>query len=194
MAGASLGSQAAHAQLLRQITPAGLQPLPGSKVWGKDSTADVEMPLSYHARPKPGSLLVGLGHPNGFRFLVLFPGRGVYLPLQIADGFRGFDDYGDLRPGYFVEVATHRFSPQGEPELVIAVGDGRTELAVNVFKYHALASAKGVARPENWTVEGSFLGQAQARIKETAIEFPADAPKPSTTYLWTEGKFTAPHK
>ena len=149
----------------------------------------MELSLPYYARPKPGSLLVGLGHPNGFRFLALFPGRGVYLPLQIADAFRGFDDYGDLRPGYYAEVATHRFSLGGEPELVIAVGNGRTELAVNVFKYHAPASAKDAARPENWVVEGSFLGQAQAVIKEDSIAFPASAPKPGATYIWKQDRF-----
>ena len=134
-------------------------------------------------------MIVGPDHPNGFRFLAVFRKEGVYLPVNFDERFHGFDDFGDLRPGYFVEVATHRFSPEGEPELVIAVGDGRTELAVNVLKYHAPASRKAAARPENWTVEGSFLGQAQARIKGSTIELPTTGAKAAATHTWTQGRF-----
>ncbi len=181
---------AARAQLLREATPAGLQPLPGSKAWRADSTVDLEFALPYRSRVKPDTLLIGLGHPNATRFLALFPDVGVNLPLKFAKEFHGFNEFGDLRPGYSVEVAVHRFDPAGEPELVIAVGDGRTELAVNVVKYHAPASRKEAAKEDNWVVEGSFSGQAQARIKGDTLELPADAPKPGKTYTWAQGKFT----
>ncbi len=183
----------AQAQLLREVAPAGLQPLADSKAWCENSRKDAEVPLPYRARIKPEFLMVGPDHPNGFRFLAVFQNEGVYLPVRFDGHFHGFDDNGNLRPGYHVEVASHRFSPEGEPELIIAVGDERTELAINVLKYHAPKSRKEATRQANWIVEGSFLGQAQAWIKRDAIEFLADSSKPGKIYTYGQGKFIGEH-
>ena len=166
---------------------------PGAKTWGKTPDKDVALPLHYRARVRPAELIVGRDHPNGTRLLVIFPhgkaALGVELPVNFGKKFRGFDAYGDLKPGYTIEVIQYDFSHNGAPEIVVAVGDGRTELALNVIQYHAPKSTRDAASPKNWTVIGSFSGQAGAEIQGGIIRVAAGSQGQRKTYQWIKGRF-----
>ena len=165
------GAIAANAQFLFQRDASmGFAPLHESQTWGKMPDKDVMFPLQYHSRVRPESILIGRNHPNGTRFLAFFPHDGVPLPLKFGKDFHGFNDYGDLKPGYTVEIGEYRFVHDGgEPELIIAIGNGKTDLTVNILRYHAPRTAKDTARASNWTLEGSLHGQSTAIIQGSKI-------------------------
>ena len=186
--------RAAEAQLLRERVNGNLKPIPGAKTWGRTPDKDVSLPLRYRARVRPTELIVGRDHPNGTRLLALFPRSkleftGVELPVNFAKGFQGFDDYGDLKPGYTVEVVQRDFSHRGAPEILVAVGDGRTELALNIVQYHAPKLARNAGSPKNWSVIGSFSGQTSAEIQGGVIQIPTGSQGRRKTYQWIKGKF-----
>src|SRR5262245_30561144 len=89
----------AHGQLLQYITNNQVRSMPNSKVWGKTSFTDVTLELHYRSSVRPTSLLVGRDHPNGIKFLAMFPGYAVSLPLQFPKEFEGVDAFGELTKG-----------------------------------------------------------------------------------------------
>ena len=181
---------AADAPLLQRVVRSRLAPLTASRCWGKTPDKDVTLPLHYHTRVRPESIVIGRDHPNGTRFLALFPHEGVPLPVEFGKEFGGFDDYGDLKPGYTVQIGEYRFARDGgEPELVVAVGDGLTDLAVNVLRYHAPRAAKDAARVTNWVREGTFTGQAKAILDGDTIELPYGSQGLYEAYRYRNGKF-----
>ena len=183
----------AGAQLLREQVKGNFRPLPGAKTWGKMPEKDVVLPLRYRARVRPAELIVGRNHPNGTRLLALFSrpkvAIGVELPLTFPKGFQGFDEYGDLKPDYSIEVAQYDFSHSGAPEILVAVGNGRTELALNVIQYHAPNSARDAGSPKNWSRIGSFSGQAGAEIQGGIIQISMGSQGQRKTYQWVKGRF-----
>ncbi len=157
--------------------------------WGKNPSHDLIFPLHYHSRVKPTYLLIGRDHPNGVRFLAMFPGYGVNLPLKFPNNFEGFDEDGELKPGYSVQVAEHDFDHDGVPEIVVAIGDGLTDLSVNIIKYHAPQFIQDADREANWTLMGSYWGQTKAEIKDDTVQIPIGSQGLYDEYTWVKGKF-----
>ena len=182
-------SRVAHAQLLQLVVNSRLKPMPGSKFWGKTSSKDIVFPLHYHSHVKPTYLLIGRDHPNGIRFLAMFPGYGVKLPLKYEDRFNGFNDDGELKQGYYIQVAEHDFDHDGIPEIIVAIGDGSVDLSINIIKYHAPQSAQDADREANWSLIGSYWGQAKAEIRGDTIEIPIGSQGLYDEYTWVKGKF-----
>ena len=179
----------AHAQLLQLVVNSRLKPMPGSRVWGKTSSKDIVFPLHYHSHVKPSYLLIGRDHPNGMRFLAMFPGYGVNLPLKFENEFEGFNEDGELKQGYYIQVAEHDFDHDGIPEIIIAVGDGSVDLSINVVKYHAPQSAQDADREANWSLIGLYWGQAKAEIRGDTIWIPIGSQGLYDEYTWVKGKF-----
>jgi hypothetical protein len=177
-----------HAQLLQLAVSGRVVPLPGSQVW-HDSAQDLTFPLHFHTRIKPRTLLIGRDHPNSVRFLALFPGRGIPLPLRFDKNFRGFDDFGDLKPGYLIQVAEHHFGKESVPQIIVAVGNGRDDLAVNVVAYHAPKLARNRNQQSNWILDGSFSGQITAIISAGILTLPAGPQQKPVRYKWVSGRF-----
>ena len=186
--GSLFASSAAHAQLLQLVVGARLKPVPGSAVW-RDSTKDLAFPLSSRPHTKPDILLIGRDHPNGTRFLVLAPHSAASLPLDFGKDFHGFDEFGGLKPNYFVQVAAYRFSAESTPEIIIAVGNGRDDLMINVLRYHPLKSNRGADQKGQWLVVGHFSGQTQAQLKARTIDLPYGSQGLYEEYQWVKGKF-----
>jgi hypothetical protein len=115
----------ACAELLLRVVDNKIQAMPNSKIWGKTSFKDIMLELHYRSRVRPSSLLVGRDHPNGSRFLVMFPGYGVLLPLKFDDAFEGLDKFGELYKSYYVQVAEHDFDRDGTPELILQSATSR---------------------------------------------------------------------
>ena len=185
----SCQSSMAHAQLLQLVVDSRLKPMPGSKVWGRTSSKNIVFPLHYNSHVKPTCLVIGRDHPNGMRFLAMFPGYGVNLPLKFVNGFEGFNEDGELKQGYYIQVAEHDFDHDGTPEIIIAIGDGLVDLSINVIKYHAPQSAKDAGREANWSLIGSYSGQAKAEIGGDTIQIPIGSQGLYDEYTWVKGKF-----
>lgn len=180
---------AAHAQLLERAVKGKAVKMPHSVVWGKQGTADAVLKLRYRGRVKPDALVIGRDHPNGVRFLALFPRDGVNLPLAFGKEFGGFDEYGELKRGYFIQAANYDFDGDGEPEIIVAVGDGLTDLAMNVLRFRAPMSPANAGRVENWTRVGSFYGQAKAVVEGRKIVLPVGSQGLFEEYIWSKNGF-----
>ena len=182
-------SSAAHAQLLQLVVNSRLNPMPGSRVWGKTSSKDIVFPLHYHSHVKPAYLLIGRDHPNGTRFLAMFPGCGVNLPLKFDKRFDGFNEDGELKQGYYIQVAEHDFDHDGTPEIIVAIGNGSIDLSINIIKYHAPQFAQDADREVNWSLIGSYWGQARAEIKGDTLDIPIGSQGLYEEYTWVKGRF-----
>lgn len=180
---------AEQGKLLQQLTKNQIQTIPNSRIWGKTSFDDLTFELNYQSTVRPTALVVGRDHPNGTKILALFPGYGVHLPLKFADDFGGFDEFGEINKGYYVQVAEHDFDNDGTPEIVVAVGDGLIDLTVNIVKYHAPLSPEDAGRDENWELAGSFTGQEKALIDGATISLPYGSQGLYTEYTWIKKKF-----
>jgi len=182
----------AYSQLLQTEVNHKWIPLAHAKEWRQDS-ADTNLPLHFKTKIKPTELQVGQDHPNGTKIRAMLPGYGVNLPLDFHGSykgdFQGFDEFGDLSKGYYVQVAEHDFDGDGEPEIVVAVGNGSTDLAVNVIKYRAPKLAKQAGDEKNWLRIGSFDGQAKAIINGKTITLPYGSAGLYEEYTWKSGKF-----
>lgn len=182
-------ASAEQGTLLLRATKNQIQTIPTSRTWGRTSFDDLTFELNYPMAVKPTALLVGRNTPNGTRFVALFPERGVHLPLEFADDFRGFDEWGEMNEAYYVQVAEHDFDSDGAPEIVIAVGDGLVDLTVNIIKYHAPISPDDAGRRENWALVGSLTGQQKAIINGNAISLPYGSQGLYTEFTWLKNKF-----
>jgi hypothetical protein len=178
-------------ELLQRILDNTMPPMPHSKLWGNTTSKDILVELHYRSRVRPSSLLVGCDHPNGIRFLVMFASDGVRvpLPLYFDNAFEGFDEFGDLNKDYGVQVVEHDFDRYDTPEIIVAVGNELTNLVVNIITYHAPASEKDASREENWSLIGSFTGQAHASIKGNAITLPIGSQGVYDEYTWVKDTF-----
>lgn len=164
-------STPAHSQLLKALVNSQERAIPNSKTW-KANAPDVSLPLHFRSPVKPTQLIVGTDHPNGTKLWVMFPGCGISLPVDFGKDFKGFDEFGFLTDGYSIQVAEHDFNGDGMPELVVAVGDGSMDLAVNVLRYIPPASSKNACSEKNWSRLGSFTGQGKALISGNKIMLP----------------------
>lgn len=179
----------AYAQLLQLVVNSYPKPIPGSKVWGKTSERDMIFPLHFHSHIKPTYLLIGRDHPNGIRFLAMFPGYGVNLPLNFTKDFEGINEFGELKQGYYIQVAEHDFDHDGMPEIIIAIGDGLIDLSINIIKYHPPQFSQDTDRESNWSLIGSYSGQAKAEIKGDTIQLFIGSQGLYDEYTWVKGKF-----
>jgi len=163
--------------------------IPNSIIWGKTSFDNVTLKLNYKSTVKPTELIVGRDHPNGIRILALFPGYGVHLPVKYEKDFGGFNDYGELNEGYYIQVVEYDFDRDDAPEIIVAVGNGLTDLAVNIVKYNAPKLPKDAGRNENWSLVGSFSGQEKVLIEGNTISLPYGSQGLYTKYTWSKNKF-----
>jgi len=142
---------------------------------GFNDGEDAVLPLHFRAGVKPRFLRVGRDHPNGTRFAVYFDRVGLPLPVDFKPlSSVAFDDLGFLAVdnGYYIQAGEHDFDGDGEPEIVVAVGNGSTELVVDVIKYHPPASSVDAGRIENWELLGVFEGQQPARVEGASLILP----------------------
>lgn len=177
-------------ELIKQMIKNRVQPITKSIVWGKTSFDDVILKLNYSSVVKPTTLRIGQDTPNGIKIMAIFPEYAVVnMPVDFGGDFGGFNDYGELNEGYYIQVAEHDFNNDSIPEIIVAVGNGSHDLVVNVIKYHAPASLEDAGRPENWELLGMFTGQQEAFIDGEAISLPFGSQGLYTEYTWVKTKF-----
>jgi hypothetical protein len=131
-----------------------------------------------------------LDHPNGVLIVVIFRNHNTAVNILYASSFEfGFDDFGELEEDFHIEATTYDFEKDGNPEIIVAVGDGLVQLAVNVFKYHPPASTEDASRWENWSLLGNFTGQAKMILSDDAIVLPFGSQGLFEEFSWFKGKF-----
>jgi hypothetical protein len=165
-------------------------PLPDSITWSTKSPADSTLDLHFRTRVKPTALVIGQDHPNGTKFLVTYQEYGAMLPIDYPKNFKGFDEFGDLNPGYLVQAGEHYFDHESSPELVIAIGNGINQLAINIFKFHSPKSEKEASDPKYWSLIGSFQGHANAVIDGNKISLPFGSKGEHKQYQMIDGQFS----
>lgn len=159
-------------------------------IWGKETTSDVSIELEYKTKVKPVSMTIGYDNPNGTKFRVYFKDLDVAVDLRYVISMKsGINEWGDCDEGYYVQVATHDFDNDKNPEIIIAVGDGHIDMSVNVIKYHPPTNEEDAFRTENWSVVANFQGQGKIHINEQVITVPIGSQGLFDEYTWVNGKF-----
>jgi hypothetical protein len=159
-------------------------------IWGKSSKKDITLKLNYLSSVKPISITTGLGHPNGTKFIILFDGSNTAINIgNILSIENGFDEFGDLQESFYVQIATHDFDDDKNPEIIIAVGDGLVNLNVNIFKFIAPINQLNASKEENWKLIGNFQGQEQIIIENNKISVPYGSQGLFDEYIYSNGKF-----
>ena len=159
-------------------------------IWGKESTKDITLSLDFKTKVKPNQILIGYNSPSGTKFYVTFKDLGVFVDLlNIISMEGGLNEYGDCDEGFYIEVATHDFDNDKNPEIIIAVGNGLFEMWVNIIKYHPPLKPEDAIRTENWTVVASFYGQNEIHIDKQVINVPIGTQGLFEEYTWINGEF-----
>lgn len=159
-------------------------------IWGKVGTKDTTLKLNYLATVKPISMTIGYNNPNGVKYRVYFKGLNVAVDLfNIVKFESGVNEWGDLLDGFYVQVATHDFDGDKNPEIIIAVGNGLIDMSVNIIKYHPPTNPQDAIRMENWTVIANFQAQEKIHIDKQVITAPFGSQGLYDEYTWVNGKF-----
>lgn len=85
---------------------------------------------------KLDDVVVGRDTPNGTKVEVIINGYGINL-MNYSQIYKGdmFDDIGFLKDKYYIQVGFIELDNDKKPEIIIAIGDGSTDLSVSIFKY-----------------------------------------------------------
>ena len=159
-------------------------------VWGKESTNDITLQLDFKTKIKPISMTIGYDSPNGIKFRINFKDLNVAANLRYILSMKsGLDEWGDLDDGYYIEAATYDFNEDKNPEIIIVIGNGLTDLWVNVIKYHPPTNPDDAIRTENWSVVASFSGQEKIYIDKQTITVPIGTQGLYDEYTWLNNKF-----
>jgi hypothetical protein len=147
--------------------------------WGRGQSVDKKIDLKFKSQIKPTSLTVGLDTPNGIKLKISFEKQNVAVDLRYiismnteVDDFAVLNEFGDLKDGCWLNVGTYDFEGDGNPEIVIAIGDLNTRLRVNVIKYHPPENGEDAIRPENWSVLGNFTSGEDVKIEGNIVTMP----------------------
>lgn len=109
--------------------------------------------------------------------------------MEFSENFEGFNKWGEINQGYYVQVAEHDFDSDDVPEIVVAVGNEMFDMELKVVKYHAPQSLNNAGRQENWELIGSFSGQDKAYLQQDTIELPVGVQGLFEEYTLVKGKF-----
>jgi hypothetical protein len=171
--------------ILFTISKGRLSAIEGGLVYSKGNVARSEnltMTLSLRM-PKnraPVQIIVSARTGKGIRLSAIQGKTTSPLPLKFEEGFEGINRSGDMEPGYTLRVVEHDFDGDKVPEVVVAVGDGLVNLAVNVFK---------AAGANTWKRVGDFEGQQRAILERDTIVLPYGSQGLFSEYRWKGGKF-----
>jgi hypothetical protein len=167
-----------------------IQGLDNQIIWGKNDTNEKTLQLNFIADVKPASLTIKLDNPNGIKFLVLFKALNVGVNLNNVISMQtGLNEWGDLEENYFVQVATHDFNEDGNPEIIIAIGDGFIDMSVNIIQYHPPTNSQDAIRIENWSLVENIQAQQKIIIDKQVIIAPFGSQGLFEEYTWVNGKF-----
>lgn len=174
--------------LLTEKSAGQLMPLAGSIVWA-GSTAPGILPY-IGATPYRPSLVVEWGHPAGIFFFAKYAETRENLTINIPDGCDDRGTFGGLSASCYVQLGLADLDQTGNPEVIIAVGDGASNLGINVWRYRPPAQAKEMAQDTTWELVGSFSGETQAVISSHRLTLLAAADGKPLMFTFNGGSFS----
>lgn len=99
-----------------------------------------------------------------FVALATAQGQGEYLNYKTPDGCQAGDD---IQTTCYVQAVFRDVAGDGSPRLLLAIGDGLTNLMVNVFNYRANA-----VEGQRWQNSGAYEGQTFGELDGTTLNLP----------------------
>ncbi|HVO45865.1 MAG TPA: hypothetical protein VMT29_05965 [Steroidobacteraceae bacterium] len=159
--------------------------LAGSVFWdGTAQPASIQYTGKSQYRPR---LTLRLASPNGFGLFADYEKGSASIPVNLPEGCD--DGGGDLKSGCYGQLGLAQFDRDGNPDIVVAFGDGNMNLHVNVIRYHPPGSAGDVSRSENWELIGSFEGQSKALLSAADIQLPIGSNGSGNRFVFADGRF-----
>lgn len=137
------------------------------------------------------TIAVEVGHPNGTAMKLYDGESGTEFGTDVADGNRGFDEFGNLREDWHIHLAVKDVTNDGKPEILVAAGDGLTESRLTILQYAGKTNDPH-ARVQYPVLKriGALDGQAEFRIQEAGfIEAPYGSQGLYTVYRWDGSAF-----
>lgn len=160
-------------------------------LWGVDNYNDVSLDLNYNSKVSPSKIIMGYDSPNGLKFFILFDEIDVAINIgNILRMKEVLNNYGEPYDNYYVNIATHDFDNDKNPEIILAIGDGFSYMWVNIIKYHPPLNISDAKRIENWSIIASFMGQSVIHIDEEEIIVPIGTQGIFEKYVFVNGDFT----
>lgn len=170
--------------LIVEVTQKVALPLAGSVFWdGTNKPASISYRGKSDSRP---TLTLRQESPSGFSLVADYGKASSSLPATLPENCD--DGYGGLKEGCYGQLGLVDFRKDGNPDVIVAFGDGRMSFHVNVIRYHAPASASDT-RSENWELIGSFEGQSQVRIDNTKLELPIGSNGAGNEFVYVRDRF-----
>ncbi|MFC5449073.1 stalk domain-containing protein [Paenibacillus aestuarii] len=151
----------------------------------KQGESDYDMLLPVVFKDRTARILVGLDHPNGIKFQIIFDDFGWPLPLDNS-GNDVFNSYGDLKDNYSVQATLHDFDNDGNPEIVVTVGDQLINGHVWVFSY---TSVSDTSKINPMKLELSEPIQEKVELDKNKVVIPYGSQGLFTEFDYTNGHF-----
>lgn len=136
---------------------------------GESRTMEIDM----NADGTKETFLIERGNPNGTKLLGIIGNRGQHFEqdfLEYGPGkYNAFDEYGELRNGYYVQITCHDLDGDGVKEILASVGDKNIHMETLVYR---LASGRA---GETFELVGSVYSGKYVYIDdENALVSPMD--------------------
>jgi len=144
-----------------------------------DNESKIDFDISDKLKNIP--IVLSLDSPNGTKAIVIIGDTGYNLITLSNELLQSaFDEYGELKDGYFVQVSKFDFDKDGTNEIILSVGNKSTELGISVFKY----------RGDNFVQIGYIEGQAQAYVNgDGTVEMYNNSGRLISKYKWNGTEF-----
>lgn len=144
-------------------------------------TENSKMEFDINDNLKNVPIILGFETPNGTKATIVIDDTGYNLIRQSNRFLKSaFDDYEELKDGYYLQASIFDFDKDGANEVIISIGNKSTELGISIFKY----------RNNNFTQIGYIEGKSRAFInKNGIIEIFDNAGKLLSSYEWNGTEF-----
>lgn len=161
-----------------------VQGMKNTVLWGKFDREDVFLELNGNSEENwPSSLVISMDRDQKLHFELVNGTGGI--PLRVDPGeAEAFNQNGRINEHYYIQAGEYDFDMDNRPEIVIAIGDNRIDLVVNVFKFCPTKKDNDAGKAKNWALVGVFMGQNKAFLNSRKIRLPYTAVKVESEFQW----------
>jgi hypothetical protein len=147
---------------------------------------EVSGDIHLSALPHPIQIALGRDHPNGVRFEIFYGKSAVNLYRDLPK-VNGIDSFGELDPSLYLQAGSYDFGNTGNPQLVLALGDGLTRLEAFVFQF---AGGLDPTARKAWKQAGTISGQSKLIIENNKVIAPYGSFGLFEEYVWSGRSLT----
>ena len=165
-----------------------VQGMKNTVLWGKFDREDVFLELNAnHEKNWPTSLAISMDQNQKLHFELVNDADGIPLQVNPAEA-EAFNESGQFNEHYYIQAGEYDFDRDGSSEILIAIGDNRIDLVVNVFKYCPSKKDNDAGKAKNWALAGVFMGQNKAFLNGRNIRLPYTAVKVESEFQWDKNQ------